>query len=155
MTELRRGAIAGVGSGVIYGPINWLFINLGLNIGHLEYWGSGLVTDGMWVLSCITKNLISGLIFGLVFGLMYVALYDKLPSTTSTAKGVMMSIIYWIAVPLSLSMLSRLHRDGIEGLYWSLSSLPFVLPIAIGLGTCVLWGWLLGRFWASEQLGKL
>jgi len=38
MAELSRGAEAGAVSGVIYGPANWLIINIGVNFlyGNLD-----------------------------------------------------------------------------------------------------------------------
>ena len=40
MVELGRGVKVGAASGVIYGPVNWLVINIGLNLpyGHLGNW---------------------------------------------------------------------------------------------------------------------
>lgn len=152
MSKLGRGVKVGATSGVIYGPLNWLIINMGLNLpyGHLGNWISRIMTDGTWYLGCITINLVSGLIFGLIFGLLFAALYDKLPGKTSTMKGIMISIIYWFTIPLGLPVLANLYRWGLEGLYWFSWQ-----PTLIGLGTSIIWGWLLGRFWASERLGKL
>lgn len=157
MAELFRGAEAGAVSGVIYGPVNWLIINIGINLpyGNLGHWVAGLMTDGMWFLDCIIKNLISGVILGLIFGLMFAALYDKLPGKTPTIKGIVISIIYWVTIPLGLPVLSYLYRWGFEGLYWFFSSPSKWMPTAIGLGTSIIWGWLLGHFWKSERLGRL
>ena len=157
MAELFRGAKAGAVSGVIYGPVNWLIINIGLNVpyGHLGNWFARIMTDGMYALNCIIMNLISGVILGLVFGLIFVALYDKLPGKTPAIKGIVISIIYWIAIPLGLPVLSYLNRWGFEGLYEFFSSPSSWMPTAIGLGALIIWGWLLGRFWESERFGKL
>jgi hypothetical protein len=108
------------------------------------------MTDGMWSLGCIAQNLVSGLVFGLIFGLIFAALYDRLPGKTPTIKGIMVSIVYWFTIPLGLPVLANLYRWGLEGLYWFLWE-----PTFIGLGTSIIWGWLLGHFWASERSGKL
>lgn len=141
MAELGKGAKAGGVSGVIYGPVNWLIINIGINgVAHV-------MTDGMWILGCITKNIISGVVLGLIFGLIFAALYDKLPGKTPAIKGIVISIIYWVTIPLGLPVLSTLYRWGFEGLYWD-----FIWkPTAIGLGTSIIWGLLLGSFW--DRLG--
>jgi len=154
---LFRGAKAGVVSGVIYGPVNWLIINIGINLpyGNLGNWFAGIMTDGMWALNCIIMNLISGVILGFVFGMMFAALYDKLPGKTPAIKGIMISIFYWVALPLGLPVLSYLYRWGFEGLDWFFSSPSNWMPTAIGLGALIIWGWLLGRFWQSERFGKL
>ena len=157
MAALFRGATAGAVSGVIYGPVNWLIINIGINLpyGDLGNWVNRIMTDGMWALNCIITNLISGVILGLVFGLIFAALYDKLPAKTPAIKGIVISIIYWVAMPLGLPVLSYLYRWGFEGLYEFFSWSSNWMPTAIGLGALIMWGWLLGRFWGSERFGKL
>ena len=158
MARLSRGATAGAVSGVIYGPVNWLIINIGISLpyGNLGNWVARIMTNGMWALGAmIIMNLIFGIILGLIFGLIFAALYDKLPGKTSAIKGIVISLIYWVAIPLGLPVIQHLNWYGLEGLCWFFSS-PFSwMPTAIGLGTLIIWGWLLGRFWESERFGKL
>jgi hypothetical protein len=151
MAELGRGAIAGAVSGVIYGPVNWLFINIGITDLPLSDWVANIMTSGMWFLSCIIKSMISGVVLGLVFGLIFAVLYDKLPGKTSTIKGIVIPIIYWVIIPLGLPVLFHLYRWGFEGLYWFFSMPIYWSPTAIGLGTSIIWGLLLGSFW--DRLG--
>lgn len=157
MAELGRGAIVGAVSGVIYGPLNWLIINIGINLinGNLDNWIARLITDGGWLLGCIVKNLISGLAFGLILGLVFAVLYDKLPGKTPTIKGVVISIIYWVIIPLGLPVLTYLYRWGFEGFYWEFVYGGMWKATAIGLGPSIIWGWLLGYFWENDKLGKL
>jgi len=157
IADLARGAKAGVVSGVIYGPVNWLIINIGINLinGNLGNWVTRFMTGGMWLLDCIIKNLISGLIFGLILGLIFAAVYDKLPGKTPTVKGIVISIIYWVTIPLGLPVLSYLNQWGFEGLHLFFSSPTNWVPTVIGLPTSIIWGWLLGYFWESDWLGKL
>jgi hypothetical protein len=155
--ELFRGAKAGAVSGIIYGPVNWLIINIGINLpyGNLGNWVARIMTNGMWALNCIIMNLIPGAILGLIFGLIFATLYDKLPGKTPPIKGIVISIIYWVAIPLGLPVLSYLNRWGSEGLYEFFSSSSNWMPTVIGLGALIIWGWLLGRFWESERFGEL
>ena len=157
IADFARGAKAGVVSGAIYGPINWLIINIGIALinGDLGNWVTHIMTDGIWFLDCIIKNLISGLIFGLILGLIFAAVYDKLPGKTPTIKGIVISIIYWVTIPLGLPVLSYLSRWGFEGLYWEFVYAGTWKATTIALGTSIIWGWLLGYFWESDWLGKL
>ena len=145
MAELSRGAEAGAVSGVIYGPANWLIINIGVNFlyGNLDSWVAHVMADVMGYLSCIAENLVSGLILGLIFA----TLYDKFPGRTSAIKGIVISIIYWVAIPLGLPVVSSLYRWGFEGLYWAFDW----RPTAIGLDTSMIWG---GR-WVLSARGSV
>ncbi len=150
MVHLVRGAKAGAVSGVIYGAVNVLIINIGINLisGQLGNWIAGIMTDGLWLVGAILLNSIVGVIGGLIFGLIFVALYDKLPGTTPTDKGIVMSIIHWAAISLGLSVL--FYPDGL-GMFFS--NARIWRPIVISLGTSILWGWLLGHFWESGRPG--
>jgi len=156
--ELFRGAKAGAVSGVIYGAINAPIINMGINLidGNLGNWIARIMTDGwFWLGGAILMNIFFGVILGLIFGLIFVALYDKLPGKTPTIKGIVTSIIYWVTIPLGLSVLFHLNQSGFEGLHEFFSGPHNWMPTAIGLGVLIIWGWLLGRFWESERFGKL
>jgi hypothetical protein len=170
MIHLVRGAKAGALSGVIYGAVQSPLINFGgwvygsiraqqrnLPVQSFGDWVAGIMQP--WFLGTIILGIIIGVVSGLIFGLIFVALYDKLPGKTPAMKGIVTSLIYMAAIPLGLPVLISLTRWGFEdlmaGFYWFFLS-PFNwLPIAIGLGTSILWGWLLGHFWASKRLGKL
>jgi parallel beta-helix repeat protein len=145
MVHLVRGAKAGAVSGVIYGAVNAPIINIGINLisGQLGNWIAGIMTDGLWLLAAILMNSVIGVIAGSIFGLIFVVLYDRLPGTTPTDKGIVMSIIHWAAIPLGLSV----------RLYMFFSNARIWRPIVIGLGTSILWGWLLGHFWESGRPG--
>lgn len=65
-------------------------------------------------------------------------------------KAFVVSLIYWVTIPLGLPVLSQLAKYGVEGLYWFVLDVSAWLPTAIGLGTSMLWGWLLGRLWTRE-----
>jgi hypothetical protein len=133
-------------------------INIGINLidGNLGDWVARIMTDGwFWLGGAILLNIIFGVILGLIFGLVFVALYNKLPGKTPTIKGIVTSIIYWVAIPLGLSVLFHLNQSGFEGLHLFFSSSSNWMPTAIGLGTLIIWGWLLGRLWESERFGKL
>ena len=143
--ELLRGAKAGAISGIIYGPINWLSINIGINLsyGTLGNWIARTITQGTWALTCIIKNIIGGVIGGMIFGVIFAVLYDKLPGKTSGIKIIIISIIYWVAIPLGLPVLNTLRLWGFEGFFWGF----MWEPTLIGLVTSIIWGWLLGFFW--------
>jgi len=166
MVELFRGAKAGVVSGIICSAVNSPLINFGFwvygSIRAQQYnlpvqsfgdWVASIMQP--WFLASIILSIIVGVIGGLIFGLMFAGLYDKLPGKTSAIKGIVISIIQWVAIPLGLPVIQHLNWYGFEGLYWFFSS-PFSwMPTAIGLGTLIIWGWLLGRLWESERFGKL
>ncbi len=166
MAALSRGAKAGAVSGVIYGAVTSPLINFGLwvygSIRAQQYnlpaqtfgdWVVGMVQP--WFLASIIANIIVGVIGGLIFGFAFVGLYNKLPGKTPEIKGIVISIIHWVSIPLGLPVIFHLNLYGFEGLYWFFCS-PFNwMPTAIGLGALIMWGWLLGRFWGSERFGKL
>jgi hypothetical protein len=64
-----------------------------------------------------------------------------------------MSIIYWLAIPVGISVLREMRVGGLMGLYYFFMGNAWVFP-ALGLITSILWGYLLGRFWARERLVK-
>jgi len=160
MAELLRGAKAGAVSGVIFGALLGSIGNIVINViyaiinGRLDWFVASLMTDGMGTLGPILVYIIYGLIGGLIFGLMFAALYDKLPGKTPAIKGIVTSIIFWGVLLLGLPALVNLYRWGFEGLYWFVCDSFYQEQAVVGLGTSILWGWLLGRFWASERLGK-
>jgi len=155
--KIVRGAIVGVVSGVIYGPLNWLVINLGINFinGNLYWWVTSLIARGGYILDCVVQNLISGLVLGLFLGLGFAFLYKKLPGNTSIIKGIVISIVYWLIIPLGLPILAYLIRGGFDYFYWGFIYGGMWKATVIGLGPSLLWGWLLGYFWESDKLRKL
>ena len=153
IAELLRGAKAGAVSGVIFGALLGSIGNIGLNVingiinGRLEWFVASLMTEGMMWLGPIIVYIIFGVIGGLIFGLMFAALYDKLPGKTPKSKGIVTSIIFWVVLILGFPALANLYRWGFEGLYEFVCGSFYQTQAVIGLGTSILWGWLLGRFW--------
>jgi len=150
MVHLVRGAKAGAVSGVIYGAVNVLIINIGINLinGQLGNFVTGIMTDGLWLVGATLMNSILGAVLGLIFGLIFVVLYDRLPGITSTDKGIVTSIIHWAAIPLGVSVL--FYPEGLSVFFRSSRNWRVIL---IGLGTSILWGWLLGHFWERGRPG--
>jgi nitrous oxidase accessory protein len=148
MIHLVRGAKAGAVSGVIYGAANTPIINTGINLinGQLGNFVAGIMTDGLWLVGATLMNSILGTVFGLIFGLIFVVLYDRLPGITPTDKGIVTSIIHWAVIPLGLSVLS--YPEDLSMFFRSPSNWRIIV---IGLGTSILWGWLLGHFWERER----
>jgi len=143
MAEFRRGAKAGAVSGIIYGPISWLFANIGLNLPYGTM-GNWVATMDLSYLTCIISNIIVGALGGLIFGLFFAVLFDKLPGKTSDIKAFMISILFWITFHLVIPVLNTLRGYGFESFYWD----PFDSSmVVIGMGASILWGWLLGSFW--------
>ena len=166
MARLSRGAKAGSVSGVITGAVQSPIQNFGNNIVHKIIFRlrnlpvtpfidtvAGIMQP--WFLASIFISIIFEAIAGIFFGLIFVALFDKLPGKTPIRKGVMMSIIYWLALPVGIPMLRYIRDWGLEGLIFFLTGYFNWVASAISLIPAILWGWLLGRFWTSERLGKL
>ena len=113
-----------------------------------------------YFLTNIIPSIIFGVISGLLFGSLFIVLYDKLPGKTPMRKGVVTAISYWAAAYLGFPVIVYL----IMGLFanWGFDSMVSYFTninhgwpiITVGLGTTLLWGWLLGRFWTSDRLGK-
>ena len=163
--ELSRGAKAGAVSGIISGAIHSPIQNLGgmfvwILIGRLRNLPVASFEDRIagimqpWFLASIMGQIIIEVIAGLIFGLIFVALFDKLPGKTPTMKGIVMAIIYWLALPVGIPMLRDLRDGGLEGLIMFLTGYHNWVFSAISLIPAILWGWLLVRFWTRERLGK-
>ena len=158
----KAGAVSGGVSGVVHSPIQnfggmivWTIIGRlrNLPVQSFESWVAGFMQP--WFLASIIGQIIIGVVAGLIFGLMFAALYDKLPGKTPKMKGIVMSIIYWLALPVGIPMLYYIGDWGLEGLHaFFMGPYAWVNP-ALSLIPSILWGWLLGHFWASERLGKL
>lgn len=146
-------AKAGARAGALYGPISYLLAGIGANIENSinnplwRGWGAVFFDPEYPVLliPSLIISLIMGLIIGTAFGYVFAAHYDNLPGQTSATKGIMVSIIYWVTVPLGLSVLSNLDQFFTHPYVW--------LPSAFALGPSILWGGLLGRFWERERSG--
>jgi hypothetical protein len=161
MAELLRGAKAGAVSGIIFGALLGSIGNIGLNLingiinGNLEYFVASLTTERMMSLGPIIVYIIFGVIGGLIFGLMFAAIYEKLPGKTPKSKGIVTSIIFWVVLILGFPALYNLYRWGFEEFYWFVRGSFYQEQAVIGLGTSILWGWLLGRFWERARARTL
>jgi hypothetical protein len=165
MAGLLRGAKAGAISGVFSGAVISPIMNLGgnfvsslrarlLNLPYssFESWIASIMQP--WFLASIIMSIIFEVILGSIFGLIFAVLYDKLPGKTPKRKGFVMSIIYWLAIPMGISIFRSIRYDGLIGLCWFFMGSGIWLT-ALGLIPSLLWGYLLGRFWAREKPGKL
>ena len=166
LPRLSRGAKVGSVSGIISGAVQSPIQNFGGNIvwmliarlRNLPVASFMDIVAGImqsWFLVTIIISIIFEFIAGLFLGLIFVVLFDKLPGKTPKRKGIVMSIIYWLALPVGIPMLRNVRDWGLEGLIVFLTGYFNWVNSAISLIPAILWGWLLGRFWISERFGKL
>jgi hypothetical protein len=166
----KVGAVSGVISGAVFSPlvfvvswvIGWLtFPALWQPIEPgAMYWSfEEMVAHHFlspYFLTQTIPSIIFGAVAGLLFGSLFIVLYEKLPGKTPTMKGIVTAIIHWAAAYLIFPLLVPF----IMGWYPRYPSTYFTdirhggPIITVGLGTSLLWGWLLGRFWTSDRLGK-
>ena len=158
----KVGAVSGVFSGAVISPLMnigawpvfWLRARL-LNLPIYSTFESHIAgVMQPWFLVTIIMSIIFEVFAGLIFGLIFAVLYDNLPGKTPTKKGIVMSIIYWLVIHVGISVLREIRVGGLIGLYYFFMGSQWVLP-ALGLIPSILWGYLLGCFWARERLGKL
>jgi hypothetical protein len=167
--ELSMGAKVGVVSGIISGAVfsplsllgGWVLGSLMHRpsnelVGYVSF--ERFVADTLlspYFVSVIVQNIILGMIAGLLFGSLFIVLYDKLPGKTPTMKGIVTAISYWAALYLGFPLLVYLSTGWFDSMVSYFTNIRHGGPIiTVGLGTSILWGWLLGRFWTSERLGK-
>ncbi len=153
MAELRRGVKAGVVSGVIYGFVGGVLLGLVtievifpvLTVPEFTTLFGGSFAWIIFVGVLLIGPLV-GAIGGLILGLIFAALYGRLPGRKSMVKGVILAVVT-SAIALG-PILGLVAAPGLP------SEFLFLLPvlIALGLGTSVLWGVLLGTLW--DRLGR-
>jgi hypothetical protein len=160
LRSAKAGVVSGVISGVVFAPlfllVQWVFgwlIHPQSNELAMYWSFERMVAEHFlspYFVTFLIPSIIVLMILGLFFGLLFIVLYDKLPGKTSTMKGIVTGIIYGAAFYLGLPLIVYL----ITGLPENTGALGADV-IMVGLGTSILWGWLLGRFWAGERFGKL
>jgi hypothetical protein len=159
----KVGAVSGVFSGAVISPImnfgSWPVVWLRRRLLNLPIYSTfeshiATVMQPRYLVTIIIMSIIFEVFLGLIFGLIFAGLYDKLPGKTPKKKGIVMSIIYWLAIPVGISVLREIRYGGLLGLYWFFMG-SGIWVTALGLIPSILWGYMLGRFWTSKRLGKL
>jgi hypothetical protein len=166
----KVGAVSGVISGAVFAPLSLLLSwiigtltfrpndELGQYVSFERYVADTFLSP--YFVTHLVPSIILGVIAGVLFGSLFIVLYDKLPGNTPTMKGIVTGIIYWAAaypgfVLLSGIIMGGFFWGGFDSLVSFFTNINHGGPIiTVGLGTSLLWGWLLGRFWTSERLGK-
>jgi len=138
MKDFGRGVKVGVCTGIIYGIISPIFLLISGEYNYLYSTTSGNFLVIIWVFGTLIYGIIFGIIYGLIFGLIYAAVYDKIPGTSSTVKGIILSLLLWLIFSFSTFMF-------ITSLPISRSTYDNTIIITL-LGFLLL-GFLVGVFW--------
>ena len=141
MKDFGRGVKAGACAGIIYGIISPIFLLISGGYNYLYSTPSGNFLIMIWVFSTLLTllySIIYGIICGIIFGLIYAAVYDKIPGTSSTVKGIILSLLFWLIFSFFILwfVFSPIGRSTI-----------FSNTIITSLLVYLVFGFLVGMFW--------
>lgn len=161
MSDLKRGAKAGLAAGFIYMLVLIIFSAITAAIVITQYSSSvgspNLVApyiESMFgvtgfsavilgaIIGILLYAIIVGVIGGIIFGIIYSAFYNSLPGSTSVIKGIGLSYIFWLifSIVLNYSTIIYIHYFIVQN-------------VIIGMLCAVIYGFFLGKFW--DKFGEL
>jgi hypothetical protein len=166
--DFKRGIIAGIITGIIYVAISAILAAIDPEFLYItDIYAAGLTPFMSAVDSFVVTALFNHVVRGIIFGAVFAALYGFLPGRSSIAKGILLSLFFWVVTVIEVVYRTPgwpTDEAVTGGVYYyggtiSLSSLSLALAgiisaVVFGALTGLLWDRLRGKGLPEERKGR-